>query len=123
MLDLSRREPFTHALTHLSELLDSERSNSLLVEDLKQLLQTGLVLVVTAETEDLQEGLEVHLDVGRLCVHDLQYLPGFLFESQGLDGRGQLLSADVTALVVVEDVKALLETSHVVSRQVLSRVD
>ena len=95
----------------------------MLVEHFEQLLQAGLGLAVPVEAEDLQEGLEIHLGVGRLGLHDMQDLSGLLLQAQGLDGRRQLLSRNIAALIVIKDIEALLESHHVIHWQVLGGVD
>jgi hypothetical protein len=92
LLDLSRGKSLPHTFTHLRELLHSERAHSLLVENIEKLSQTRLILVVTIKAEDPQETFEVHLDVIRLGMHDLQNFACFFLQAQGFDGGGEFFS-------------------------------
>lgn len=123
LLDFSSRETLSNALADLRELFHSEGPLGVLVEDLEELLQAGLVVAITVEAEDLQEGLEIHLGVRRLCLDDVEDFSCFFLKAECLDGCGEFLCGHVATLVVVEDIEALFESHDVIGGEVLGGVD
>ena len=85
------------------------------------MLEGGFGLAV-AESEDFQEEGEIDLFGGGVVGNDVEDLFGLLVEAEGSDGVDEFIGRDVSTVIVVEDVEALLQFGDVFLLEVLAGV-
>jgi hypothetical protein len=111
-----------HAGSNLLELLRAECSTAGGVEGLEDGLEGGLAAAVPSESEDVEEGGEVDLASVAGVVDDGKDLSGLGLEVERADGVHELLSGDIAAAVVVEDVENFLQLADGVGVEALLHV-
>lgn len=119
LVDLAAGEVLAHAGGHILELLRAEGAGAGGVEGLEDGLEGGLVVGISSEAEDVEEGGEVDVSLVPCVVDDGEDLRGLSLEVERPDGVDELLSGDVAAAVVVEDVEDLLELADSVGIEAL----
>ena len=75
--------------------------------------------MAVAESEDFQEEWEIDLFGGGVVGNNVENLFGLLVEAEGSDGVDEFFGGDVSTVIVVEDVEALLQFSDVLLLEVL----
>ena len=121
LVNFGGREVLSNAGGHLLEVLGSEAAGAPGVEEFIELLEGGFGLAV-AESEDFQEEGEIDLFGGGVVGNDVEDLFGLLVEAEGSDGVDEFIGRDVSTVIVVEDVEALLQFGDVFLLEVLAGV-
>ncbi len=109
LVDFSNWEVLSNALSDLLEFFWTESALLLDVEIFEELTQWGFAGSVSTESEDFEEGTEVHLFSVGWGLNDTDDLLGLVFNTEGSDGVDQLFSGDVSTSVIIEDIEAFFK--------------
>lgn len=122
LIDFGSGEVLSNAGGDLFKLFRAESSLFIDIEVFEELSQWGFRGSVSTESEDVEEGTEVHIFSVRAGIDNAQNLSGLIFNAQGSDGVNQFFSWDVSTSVVVEDVETFLKSLDCIGFEVFVNV-
>ena len=102
LVDFSSREVLTNASSDFFELLRAKSAIFALIEYVKHTLYGSLIGQVTAKSENIEEGSEVHLTFKARVVDNVDDLSGLVFKAESTNGVDQLIRGDISTAVIVE---------------------
>ncbi len=94
------------------EFSSTENSLPLLVELLEDSLKGGFAVRVRIESEDAEEGTEVHVSTVAGVVDDGQNLLCLVLDAQCTDGVHEFINGDVPTTIIVENIENFLQFMH-----------
>jgi len=122
LVDFSRRKILTYTGSNFLKLLSSESSCTCGVERFKYWLKSSFAGRVSSEAENVEENSEVHLSCVAGVVDDSQDLSSLSFEVKGTYSIDELVSRDISAPVIIKDIKDFLQFGDSWGVEILSDV-